>query len=532
MTDASLNEQDTENGLLASIEHPELIFGIVAPIGADSKDIAKQLKTSLLKLGYESTYIKVTELMKEIPTGITLHETPLEARYNSYIDYANKVREMLGKAGKDATGGNDALAMLAIAAIIETRKSLSGKEDKAQHRHAYILDQFKRPEEIALLRKVYGRLFLLVSAHATKKTRLESLKRRIKKSHPDGGVTDYAAEAEELIRRDMSEENVTHGQRLRETFPMADVIINANDKKACELEIDRLVRLFFGHNFITPTHDEYGMYAAKSASLRSADLSRQVGAAIFSSQGEAITLGANEVPKPLGGTYFEGDEPDLRDFAHGADYNEQEKRGIVREFIHRLDNSGCLSDKISKSNEFDTLDKKVEYVIQGEGGPKLKSARVMDLLEFGRQVHAEMNAICDAARLGKSIKDATLFCTTFPCHMCAKLILASGIARVVYIEPYPKSYAEDMYEKSIALESKGPDEKKVLFQPFTGVAPFRYRDLFEKGRRKHAGGHTQDWKDGTARPNVSIVVETYLELEPLVTAQLAKKLVAAGLPPK
>jgi deoxycytidylate deaminase len=522
-----LNLIDTS--LLANIRQPELFFALVAPIGTDTKIVAQQLQESLKKVGYESTYIKVTELMKSIPTGVELKEFPTEVRYNSYINYANKVREILGNDVADKTKGNDALAMLSVAAILEARKKLSGDPNIAKHAHAYILDQFKRPEEISLLRKVYGRLFVQISAQATKATRLAALKRKIKKSHVDGGGKDFASEAELLIRRDLSEENITNGQRLRDAFPMADFIIDANDKSKCKSEIERLVNLFFGHNFITPTHDEYAMYAAKSASLRSADLSRQVGAAIFSSEGAAITLGANEVPKPGGGTFFEGDAEDQRDFNHGMDYNEQEKYGIVREFVERLDNSNSFSDRISKSNTLKTIDDKVDYFLHAEGGPELKSARVMDLLEFGRQVHAEMNAICDAARLGKSVMGATLYCTTFPCHMCAKLILASGITRVVYIEPFPKSYAEDMYSQSIALETNESKDNRIVFQPFTGVAPFRYRDLFEKGRRKAAGGKAQDWKETFPRPNISLVVESYLELEPRVTAQLAKRLDDAKL---
>jgi Cytidine and deoxycytidylate deaminase zinc-binding region len=48
-------------------------------------------------------------------------------------------------------------------------------------------------------------------------------------------------------------------------------------------------------------------------------------------------------------------------------------------------------------------------------GRALRDSRLMDLLEFSRVIHAEMSAICDAARLGRTTKDATLFCTTFPC---------------------------------------------------------------------------------------------------------------------
>jgi deoxycytidylate deaminase len=518
-----------QTSLLANIQYPELFFAIVAPIGVDTKEVANQLGESLKRVGYKSSYIKVTNLMKSIPTEIKLEEAPLEARYNSYIDYANKVREILGSDPTDKSKGNDALAMLSVAAILDERKKLTGDVKKANHSHAYILDQFKRPEEIALLRKVYGRLFIQVSVHATKKTRQDSLKRKIKKTHADGGGKDFAAEAESLIRRDLSEEEISNGQRMQDAFPMADAVIDANHKTKCKNEIDRLVNLFFGNNFVTPTHDEYAMYAAKSASLRSADLSRQVGAAIFSQDGEAITLGANEVPKPGGGTYFEGDIEDHRDFTKGKDYNEQEKYGIVREFVQRLDDSGSFNDNISKSNSLGTLADKVHYFLYADDGPKLNKARVMDIIEFGRQVHAEMNAICDAARLGRSIKGATLYCTTFPCHMCAKLILASGITRVVYIEPYPKSYAEDMYSQTIALETNDSHENKIVFQPFTGVAPFRYRDLFEKGKRKAVGGDAQEWKEGYARPNVNLIVESYIELEPLVTAQLAKRLDAARI---
>lgn len=513
-----------EQTLLSNVQKPELFLGLVAPIGTDTRQIAVQLQDALKNVGYESTYIKVTKLMEQIPTGISLLESPLEARYNSYIDYANKVRELLGKSATDKAKGNDSLAMLSVTAIKAARKKATGDEKKAQHGHAYILDQFKRPEEIALLRKIYGRLFIQISAQATKKTRLAALKLKIKRTHADGRGKDFTPEAEALIRRDLSEEDIPHGQRLRDAFPMADAIVDANDMAKCKVEIERFIKLFFGYNFITPTHDEYAMYVAKSASLRSADLSRQVGAAIFSPAGEAITLGSNEVPKPGGGTYFEGDPHDNRDFHQGGDYNEQEKYGIVTEFVQRFESSGSLSDKISKSNSLQTLEQKVDYVLDGDGGPKLKTARVMDLLEFGRQVHAEMNAICDAARLGKSVKDATLYCTTFPCHMCAKLILAAGISKVIYIEPYPKSYAEDMYTDSIALDEGDTTTNKILFQSFTGVAPFRYRDLFEKGRRKLPGGAAQEWKEGGPRPNLNLIVESYLELEPLVTAYLAQRI--------
>lgn len=514
---------------LVNLERPELFIAIVSPIGVDSNSVLQAIHSSMEEVGYKTSHIKVTSLIKDIPTGIKLEETPLEKRYESYIAFANRVRELFN-IRKDKVAGNDSLAMLVVGAIMKARAAHTGSETKPCHARAYILDQFKRPEEIALLRKLYGRLFVQISVHATKDTRRENLKRLIKASHSDGGGTDYSAEAEALIRQDLSEEDVPHGQRVRDAFPMADVIVDGNDKKKVEHDIRRFINLLFGNNFITPTHDEHGMYVAKAAALRSADLSRQVGAAIFSEAGEVITLGANEVPKPGGGTYFEGDEPDYRDFVQGTDYNDQEKLGIVREFVKRLDDSKCLSLP-ENAGPFETLESKVSFIIDAVPGPQLREARVMDLLEFGRQIHAEMNAICDAARLGKPIKNATLYCTTFPCHMCAKLILGSGIKRVVYIEPYPKSYAEEMYSKLISLESLPPaGEDRVLFQPFTGVAPFRYRDLFEKRRRKDKRGVAQEWMSDPKKPNINLIAETYISLEPEVIVELARRISAANPP--
>lgn len=58
--------------------------------------------------------------------------------------------------------------------------------------------------------------------------------------------------------------------------------------------------------------------------------------------------------------------------------------------------------------------------------------------------HAEQNALLQAARLGISIQDGTLYTTTEPCSLCAKLIINSGIKRVVYKEEYPDKFARKL----------------------------------------------------------------------------------------
>ena len=61
-------------------------------------------------------------------------------------------------------------------------------------------------------------------------------------------------------------------------------------------------------------------------------------------------------------------------------------------------------------------------------------------------IHAEQNAIIQAAKLGVSIEGATLYCTHQPCVICAKMIVNSGISRVVYGEGYPDEFAMQMFE--------------------------------------------------------------------------------------
>ena len=53
-----------------------------------------------------------------------------------------------------------------------------------------------------------------------------------------------------------------------------------------------------------------------------------------------------------------------------------------------------------------------------------------------RTTHAEQNAICEAARLGHSINESTLYCKMTPCYTCAKMIINAGVKRVVCAQDY------------------------------------------------------------------------------------------------
>ncbi len=63
-------------------------------------------------------------------------------------------------------------------------------------------------------------------------------------------------------------------------------------------------------------------------------------------------------------------------------------------------------------------------------------------------IHAEQNAIIQAAKLGVSIDGATLYCTHQPCVICAKMIVNAGVARVVYDEGYPDAFSLQIFDEA------------------------------------------------------------------------------------
>jgi len=66
--------------------------------------------------------------------------------------------------------------------------------------------------------------------------------------------------------------------------------------------------------------------------------------------------------------------------------------------------------------------------------------------ELCRGIHAEQNAIIQAAYHGVSIKGAQLFCTNLPCSICAKMIINAGIKRICYHSGYADAMSEEMLE--------------------------------------------------------------------------------------
>jgi hypothetical protein len=84
----------------------------------------------------------------------------------------------------------------------------------------------------------------------------------------------------------------------------------------------------------------------------------------------------------------------------------------------------------------------------------------------------------------------------------------------MYIEPYPKSLAKELYEHSIRVDRDSTaDADAVEFKPFVGIAPRRYLEFFAMPRRKDGRGHVIQWTPADAQPRVKqFPIHTDLEI--------------------
>lgn len=142
---------------------------------------------------------------------------------------------------------------------------------------------------------------------------------------------------------------------------------------------------------LRPDWDSYFMEIAQVVSKRSTCLRRSVGAVLVADK-QILATGYNGTPKG---------------FSHCAE-------------------TGCLREQL-----------------------KVPSGQMHELC---RGLHAEQNAVIQAAVNGVSIKGATLYCTHQPCVVCTKILINAGIKRVVYANAYPDELAESMMKAATEIE--------------------------------------------------------------------------------
>lgn len=501
------------------------------------------LSTELRRYQFTSDVFRLSGYLAEQAEDDYRHK-PFDEQLWAAMSEGDKLRQRWER--------DDALALHAISDIVATREDKTdstvedcpGQPEPANLvQHAYILRSLKTPDELWTLRAVYGPRLVVIGAYSPYDKRLEHLAERIEESRHDAERANWTYHPEQLIERDEKEEQ-SGGQDLSGTFHRADFFIRAWDRKIARQDLRRVIEILFGEPFRTPTRDEYGQFMAAGAARRSAELGRQVGAAIATAEGSVLALGTNEVPRFGGGSHWEEDGTGNRDFEiDEQDTNRKHLDELVSDVgeqllgtLDQLIEQGAVRDKEAQ-HEADQRDEVKQALASlrekfGERLPgDLRAGGLKHLTEFGRAVHAEMDALLDAARRGVSVSGATAYTTTFPCHNCARHLIAAGIRRVVFIEPYTKSRAEELHQDAIAIARSNPGQR-LSFEPFVGVAPRRYLEIFDAEGRAQLGhvprrddeGRKQTLDRSTALP---VFADAGLaQFRPKLPAYRAKELLA------
>lgn len=494
----------------------EIIIGLCGPIGSGIKSVEAQLISILQEEHYQVFQISVSKeiekFMDDKGRKIIYDKNDKYSRYDKLMDAGNLLRQSV----RDSI-----CADLAIAKKSDLRGDTEGDEDivkqSALERKAYIINQLKHPAEVEALKKIYGNLFYLIGILCDEDRRKQDLM--------DEGISD--SDANKLIVRD-KKENDDHGQQLEKTLFNADFFINNSDPNASTIKalLVRFFKLVHGGNGVTPTKEEYGMYAAHTASLQSACLSRQVGASITDADGVVISVGHNDVPKFGGGLYTEDDNISPYSKDSRCVHRDQRCHNDLHKQKLKQSLEKILRDHFEASLKGSSDLPKFLHMVPDITESLYKNSQIKSLIEYSRAIHAEMDAIISLGRGGTGInKGSTIYTTTFPCHNCARHIVAAGITKVVYIEPYEKSLALSLHDDAMSHKKS---ESKVWLKPFQGVAPSRYQVFFKNTTPEKDKEGRIIWTDKNDQLQVDrTFVDSYLDHETKISAKIKETTLTA-----
>lgn len=495
----------------------ELIIGICAPIGSYSSPVIDELERQLTHdYGYSVIRIKISDIISnfhDITATPIQGETPAHSVLQKKINGGNQLR-------KD-NNNFSILAELAIAQIhfkrseeTSSKNALPDISDYRSQRVCYIIDSLKNQEELLLLRSVYRGLFYLFSVFSPLSLREKTLINK--------GLS--ASEVQEIITIDDFENN-EHGQNVRDTFTDADFFIRVDEhfKSSLPNKVNRYLNLIFDCEVVTPLPHEIAMYQAKSAANNSGCLSRQVGAAITDQNFTVLSTGWNDVPQ-FGGNLYTDNNPDhdhrckVAGFCSNDIKKKQLSEEIVAGFLSDPQVIGLVKEGTDHTEIKNILGPQLEVLIR-------KSTKVKDLIEYSRSVHAEMHSIIiGSQKTGSKMVDGNLFCTTYPCHNCARHIILAGIKQVYYIEPYKKSLSLTLHNDAITENEEDKNKLRILL--YDGVGPRRFMKLFSSTKpRKGLDGKTIVFDRKIVEPKTRLSLQSI----PILERQAIHSITEAGL---
>lgn len=485
--------------LIRKTHTEELVVALCGALGTPLHELAEELAEHLSdQYRYECKVIRLSDFIRQYAGEPQPEDSAARVRW--LIKKGNEIRE---------NHGLSILADLAIRRISLDREDAQREAVAAGGRYTgrrvcHIIDSIKNVEELEALRLLYRELFFCIGVFAPMKAREKVLTER--------GMSK--SDLYDLVDKDSGEE-FDHGQTVRKAFPRSDYFLRASGISRSERKgrVERFLDVLFQMGGVTPTLEETAMYHAAAAARGSSCLSRQVGAAVTNEAGSLLGVGWNDVPSAGGGVYLSGHEHHCFGW-QGLCHNDQEKQDIANDLISRLTKKGFV---VANSDVAE-----LRKII-------LKS-RVGQLIEFSRAVHAEVNAILNALRhSGTEAVGGTLYCTTYPCHSCARTLIAAGIGRVFFIEPYPKSLAMKLHSDALAEEDG--DSSKVRILPYEGIAPARYLELFAippAGRKKDGKALMKQRLDVV--PTNRVTLEALPALEGLVVTKIPSSLPTSNEP--
>jgi hypothetical protein len=202
---------------LNRINFPEIFLGFVAPIGADADACVQEFRRFFQDADYNVITIKVTDAFVPLSTHLIpndpLDSTPKKyERYRSYIKYGNQLRQHFDD---DAV-----LASIACAKIVRARTRTPQPDKHKPEKNAYLIHQFKRKEEVELLRSVYGRVFFQISIYSRRGARVEHLARQFAHAENSSDHNAYRSKADEIVQIDESERGEGTDNRFLQYFMM------------------------------------------------------------------------------------------------------------------------------------------------------------------------------------------------------------------------------------------------------------------------------------------------------------------------
>jgi len=277
--------------------------------------------------------------------------------------------------------------------------------EQAKTKENAIIESIRCPGEITALRQRSG--FLLFGIDADPLIRYKRAIARA--SETDRNKSYLTFIAEEQMENDNKE---PFKQNLTKCLEESDIFLLNNGELGELQEKIKVNSSFDSQGYLTrrPTWDEIFMNETYTWAARSTCLRRKVGAIITTQGHEMVSQGYNGSPR---GT------PNCADL----EYCERQKLGVL-------------------------------------SGQRLETCRA---------VHAEPNAIINAGRQGKNVQGDILYCTTFPCQICAGIVVNAGIKEIIYEADYPNDQAKKTFT-----------EAKIPTRRFEGVRASAFDKLFRQ----------------------------------------------------